>query len=43
LGLTGEVRRVKLEELREREAQKNGFKVLKDIKHLSQIPEKVLI
>jgi len=43
LGLTGEVRSVKLEELREKEAQKNGLRVLKGIKRLDEILEKALI
>ena len=43
IGLTGEVRRVKLEELREKEAQKNGFKVIRNIKNISEIPESILV
>ena len=43
IGLTGEVRRVRLEELREKEAKKNGFEVAKGIKHISEIPEKILV
>ena len=43
IGLTGEVRRVRLEELREKEARKNGFEVVKGIKHISEIPEKLLV
>ena len=43
IGLTGEVRRVRLEELREKEARKNGFVVVKGIKHISEIPEKLLV
>ncbi len=43
LGLTGEVRSVKLEELREKEAHKNGLRVLKGIKRVEEILEKVLV
>ena len=42
IGLTGEVRRVKLEELREKEAKKNGFGVISGISSISQIPELLL-
>ena len=42
IGLTGEVRRVKLEELREKEAKKNGFEVISGISSISQIPELLL-
>jgi len=43
VGLTGEVRRVRLEELRQREAEKNGFEVLESIRTISELPEKALI
>jgi len=43
LGLTGEVRSVKLEELREKEAKKNGLRVLKGIKRVNEILEKALV
>ncbi|ADY73976.1 DNA repair protein RadA [Desulfurobacterium thermolithotrophum DSM 11699] len=39
IGLTGEVRKVKLEELREKEAKKNGFEVASNISTISQIPD----
>ncbi|MEO2068434.1 MAG: DNA repair protein RadA [Desulfurobacteriaceae bacterium] len=42
VGLTGEVRRVKLEELRVKEAEKNGFEAVLDISSILEIPEKVL-
>jgi DNA repair protein RadA/Sms len=42
IGLTGEVRRVKLEELREKEAKKNGLTVEK-VKQVSEIPQKLLV
>jgi DNA repair protein RadA/Sms len=42
IGLTGEVRRVRLEELREKEAKKNGFGVISGISSMSQIPELLL-
>ena len=43
IGLTGEVRKVRLEELRAKEAEKNGFEVATGIKHVSEIPEKLLV
>ena len=43
IGLTGEVRRVRLEELRQKEAEKNGFTVLKGIKSISELPERALV
>ncbi|MEO2065010.1 MAG: DNA repair protein RadA [Desulfurobacteriaceae bacterium] len=43
IGLTGEVRRVKLEELRQREAEKNGLEVVSDVKRVEEIPEKLLV
>jgi len=43
IGLTGEVRRVRLEELRQKEAEKNGFTVLKGIKTISELPERALV
>ena len=42
IGLTGEVRRVKLEELRQREAEKNSLKAI-SVKRVEEIPEKLLI
>ncbi len=36
MGLTGEVRRVKLEREREKEAAKNNFEVLKNVKNISE-------
>jgi len=42
IGLAGEVRRVRLEELRKKEAERNGFKVLMNVNHISEITEKVL-
>lgn len=39
VGLTGEIRKVRLEETREKEARKNGFKIPKGLKKVSQIPE----
>lgn len=42
VGLTGEVRKVKLEELREKEAKKNGFIVLPQISSVAKIPELLL-
>jgi DNA repair protein RadA/Sms len=42
IGLTGEVRRVKLEELREKEAKKNDLTVER-VKQVSEIPEKLLV
>ncbi len=41
IGLTGEIRKVRLEELRTREAKKNGFKVVK-INSVSEVPKKLL-
>lgn len=43
IGLAGEVRRVRLEEMRKKEAEKNGFEVLTDIKHVSEITKRILI
>jgi DNA repair protein RadA/Sms len=43
IGLTGEVRRVRLEELRQKEAEKNGFEVLKGIKSIAELPQKALL
>jgi DNA repair protein RadA/Sms len=42
IGLTGEVRRVKLEELREKEAKKND-QTVERVKQVSEIPEKLLV
>ncbi len=41
VGLTGEVRKVKLEEVRIKEAERNGFKVVK-VQTVTEIPEKLL-
>ncbi|WP_457677782.1 DNA repair protein RadA [Thermovibrio sp.] len=42
IGLTGEVRKVKLQELRQKEAQKNGLKAV-TINRIEEIPEKLLV
>ncbi len=42
VGLTGEVRKVKLQELRQKEAQKNGLKAV-TINRIEEIPEKLLV
>ncbi len=41
IGLTGEIRRVRLEELREKEAEKNGFTVVRELKNVAQLTELV--
>jgi DNA repair protein RadA/Sms len=43
IGLTGEVRKVRLEELRQREAEKNGFVVLKGIRTIVELPKRALV
>ena len=42
VGLTGEVRRVRLEELRLKEAEKNGLTVPEGIRAVEELPEKLL-
>jgi len=42
IGLAGEVRKVKLEELRKKEAERNGFEVVSSVRFVGEIPRKLL-